>query len=145
MQLNLILKTGIADLKFGMIQNAVEALLGQPDLVFNDDDENIIWLYNVHKLRLTFYADEDFKLGYVVCSHPDMTIFNEKIYQKPVDEVLALFKKQGITNWEEEKLDAVFIYFNEDHWVVLQIEFGELSRIELGVVQKNLDEFDWQY
>ena len=53
-------KNGIDKLLFGMQQKDVEAIYGKPDKEFKDDDENIIYLYNKEKLRLTFYEDEKF-------------------------------------------------------------------------------------
>jgi hypothetical protein len=144
MTLNLLIRKGIGLLNFGQSTKQVETLLGKPDLAFDDEDFNKIWLYNALKLRLTFYADEDFKLGYLICSHPDMTLFEEKIYQKSIDEVLNLLKTKGIQTFEEEQFDSVFNYFNEDHWLIVQSEFGCVIKIELGVVAKNMDEFDWQ-
>lgn len=143
MNLNLTLKKGFSDLKFGLTTQAVETLLGKPDLSFDDEEFNIIWLYNELKLRLTFYADEDFKLGYIICSHLDLTVFDTQIINQSVSLILDLFKSKGIHTWEKEQFDTVFNYFNEDNWVVLITEFDVVNKVEIGVVQKNLDEFDW--
>ena len=62
-------KNGIDSLLFGMKQQDVTALYGAPDKKFEDDDNNLIFLYNQHKLRLTFYEDEDFRLGYIITSN----------------------------------------------------------------------------
>ena len=56
-------KSGIDKLLFGMKQKDVEVLYGKPNKQFKDEDENIIYLYNALKLRLTFYEDEAFRLG----------------------------------------------------------------------------------
>ena len=47
-------KNGINKLLFGMKQKDVEALYGMPSKQFNDDDANIIYVYNTEKMRLTF-------------------------------------------------------------------------------------------
>ena len=143
MNLNLILKKGFSDIKFGLTTKAVESILGKPNLTFNDDDDNIIWLYNELKLRLTFYADEDFRMGYIICSHLNVKIFEDNILEKPIEEVINNMKKKGLSTWETEQFDSTFNYFNEDNWLVLQSEFGLVNKVELGVVQKNLDEFNW--
>ena len=41
------------------------------DKQFLDEDDNVILLYNQHKWRLTFYADEELKLGYIITSNPE--------------------------------------------------------------------------
>ena len=73
------LKTGIAELVFGMKQKDVEAVYGKPDRQYKDDDNNIIYLYNDNYMRLTFYEDEDMKLGYIIGSHPELELFDNKL------------------------------------------------------------------
>ncbi len=73
------LKNGIDKLLFGMKQKDVEAIYGKPNKQFNDEDANIIYLYNDKKLRLTFYADENFRLGYILTRNIESTILNKKL------------------------------------------------------------------
>ena len=61
-----------------MKQKNVEAIYGKPDKQFKDEDKNIILVYNKFKWRLTFYEDEDFRLGYIISSNPELTLFNKK-------------------------------------------------------------------
>ena len=57
-------KNGIDQLLFGMKQKDVIDLYGTPNKKFEDDDSNMIFLYNDAKLRLTFYQDEDLQIRY---------------------------------------------------------------------------------
>ena len=81
------LKNGIDRLLFGMKQKDVEAIYGQPDKQFLDDDGNVIYIYFNNKLRLTFYEEEDFKLGYIVSSNPNLQILNHLVIGKKIEEV----------------------------------------------------------
>ena len=72
-------KIGIDQLLFGMKQKDVIGLYGTPDKQFEDDDSNIIFLYNQAKLRLTFYEDEDFRLGYIITSNPAVTLLDKNV------------------------------------------------------------------
>ena len=65
------LKNGIDKLLFGMKQNDVVALYGKPNRNYQDEDDNVIFAYNTLKMRLTFYQEEDLKLGYIVASSSD--------------------------------------------------------------------------
>lgn len=136
------LKHGVDKLLFGMKQKDVEALYGKPDKQFNDEDGNIICLYNELKCSLTFYEDEDFRLGYIICSHPDATILDRKIIGKNVDEVKA---ELPFKSWGKDDIDITENHFNESNWLILQSEYNDITRVELGAIIKDNDEFDWKF
>ena len=138
-------KFGIDSLLFGMKLADVKALYGNPDKQFKDDDQNNICIYNVQKMRLTFYEDEDFRLGYIIASHPDLTLFDQKVLGRKVTEVQQELQKHQFKTWEKEDFDLAENHFNEDHWLILQTEFDEITKVELGAVIKNQDDFDWKF
>ena len=70
------LKNGIDQLLFGMKQKDVEAIYGKPNKQFKDEDENVIYLYNEQKFRLTFYEDEDVRVGYSLSCNVDASVLN---------------------------------------------------------------------
>ncbi|HKX85882.1 MAG TPA: hypothetical protein VJL37_04375 [Flavobacterium sp.] len=139
-------KTGIDQLIFGMKQKDVKALYGNPDKQYEDEDSNIIYLYNDKKMRLTFYEDEDFRFGYVITSHPDAELFSEKIIGKSWQETERLLTDKNIKSLEKENFDSVDNYFNESNWMIFQVEYNEVIRFELGAVfNEKADEFDWKF
>ena len=135
-------KIGVDKLLFGMKQKDVEAIYGSPDKLFSDEDENVIWLYYTQKLRLTFYQDEDFRLGYLITSNPELLLLDKKIIGKKVDEIKT---KLPFKTWEQEDFDSIENHFNESNWLILQSEFGEIIRLEIGAIIKDNDEFDWKF
>lgn len=136
------LKHGVDKLLFGMKQKDVEALYGKANKQFNDDDGNIICLYNVLKCSLTFYEDEDFRLGYIICSHQDATILDRKIIGKNVEDVKA---ELPFKSWGKDDIDITENHFNESNWLILQSEYNDITRVELGAIIKDNDEFDWKF
>ena len=80
------LKNGIDKLLFGMKQKDVEAIYGKPDRNYKDEDDNQILVYNKLKSRLTFYQEEDFKLGYIVASGADLELFGNTIIGKKITD-----------------------------------------------------------
>ena len=138
-------KHGIDKLLFGMKQKDVETLYGKPDKTFKDDDQNVILLYNRQKWRLTFYEEDAFRMGYIICSHPELMLFDYKVIGSNVESVKKDLAPKGIRSWEIEDYDLAENHFNEDNWLILQSEFGMIVKVELGVVAKNLDEFDWKF
>lgn len=138
-------KHGIDKLLFGMKQPDVVALYGKPDKEFKDDDQNVILLYNEHKWRLTFYEDEGFRLGYIISSNPDLVLFDNKVIGSKTEAIKNALIAKGLKSWEEEDFDLTENHFNEENWLILQSEFGTVAKVELGVVAKNMDDFDWKF
>ena len=135
-------KNGVDKLLFGMKQKDVIAIYGNPDKQFEDEDSNLIFLYNQHKLRLTFYEDEAFKLGYIITSNQEATLLDKKIIGRNVIEVK---NELPFKIWEEEDFDSTENHFNESNWLILQSEYNDIIRIEIGAIINDNDEFDWKF
>lgn len=135
-------KNGIDKLLFGMKQKDVEALYGKPNKQFNDEDGNIIYLYNTEKLRLTFYEDENFRLGYLISSNPDLILLDKNVMGRNVEEVK---NELPFKTWEKEDFDSTENHFNESNWIILQSEFEIIVRVEIGAIINDNDEFDWKF
>jgi hypothetical protein len=136
-------KLGIDKLLFGMKQKDVETIYGNADKQFKDEDKNLILVYNEHKWRLTFYEDEELRLGYIISSNSDLTLLDKKVIGRKVEDVkqeLVTFK-----SWEQEDFDLAENHFNEDNWIILQTEFGEITNVEIGAIINKKDEFDWKF
>ena len=105
-------KNGVDVLLFGMKQKDVISVYGNPDKQFTDDDKNIIFLYYSKKLRLTFYEDEDFKLGYFITSNPESTLLGKTIIG---ENVIDLKNELPFKSWEVEDFDSTENHFNESN------------------------------
>lgn len=138
-------KFGYDQLLFGMKQKDVEAVYGKANHSFIDDEDNIVLMYNALKARLTFYAEEDFKLGYIIISNPDATLFTQKIIGQKANDAKAFLNQKGLKSFEAESFDSFTNFFNEDFWIILQTEFDEVIKVEIGAIIKNEDEFDWKF
>ncbi len=138
-------KIGIDQLVFGMKQKDVVSVYGNPDKQYKDEDNNVIYLYNSKKLRLTFYDDEDLRLGYMISSNADLELFSEKIIGKTSKAIEEMLTNKGIKSLEVENFDTVDNYFNESNWMIFQVEYDEVIRFELGAIFNDKDEFDWKF
>ena len=136
------LKNGVDKLLFGMKQKDVELLYGKPNKQYKDEDDNVICLYNQQKLSLTFYEDEEFRLGYIICSHPDAIILDKKVIGKNIDVI-----KQALPfkSWTKEDFDTTENHFNESNWLILQSEYDAIIRVEIGAIINDNDEFEWKF
>ncbi len=136
-------KNGIDKLLFGMKQKDVIAIYGKPNKQFEDDDKNVIYVYNEQKLRLTFYEDENLRLGYLISSSSNLTLFDKKVIDRNVEEVKL--EVSSFRSWEKEDFDLAENHFNEENWIILQTEFGKIANVELGAIINIKDEFDWKF
>lgn len=139
------LQHGLDRLLFGMTQKYVETLYGKPSRTIKDDEDNIIYIYNNEKMKLTFYADEDFRLGYITTTHPDLQLFNSKIINTDWDIVQGNLAIQKIVKFDQHEEDGVQIYFNEDNWLMLYVDYNQVVKVEIGAIINNKDEFDWKF
>lgn len=139
------LKSGIDKLIFGMKQNDVIAVYGKPNKNYKDEDDNVILVYNEQKVRMTFYKDEEFKLGYIVASSPDLELLGNKILFRKIADVKKDLNQNGHTKFTQEEFDTFENYFNEENWFILQTEFDEVVKFEIGAIINNKDEFEWKF
>ncbi|AWH85572.1 hypothetical protein HYN59_10830 [Flavobacterium album] len=139
------LKNGMGGLLFGMKEKDVKALYGEPDRKYKDEDTNVVYVYNDKKLRLTFYQDEDFRLGYLITANPNAELFSGKVIGEKWKQVEKQLEGKGIKSFEKENFDTVDNHFNEANWVIFQTEFGEVVKIEMGAIINAKDEFDWKF
>lgn len=140
------LKFGIDQLLFGMKQKDVEAIYGKPSSQYVDDEDNIVYVYNEQKMRLTFYDEEAMRLGYIIAQHPNLILFGEIIIGKTWEEVKTLLATNKITKLETEIVEGTENYFSEDNWLFINADYGEVFKIELGAVFKEKDDdFEWKF
>ncbi len=138
-------KSGIGELLFGMKQPDVISIYGQPDKKFTDDEKNVIMVYNKQQFRLTFYEDEQFRMGYIISSNPELEMFGHKAIGEPVEKLKELLISNGFKMWEKEDFDITENHFNESGWITLSSEFGRIVKVELGAIINDKDEFDWKF
>lgn len=138
-------KHGIDKLLFGMKLPDVKAVYGKPDKEYDDEDGNRIATFNQQKFRLTFYAEEDFRLGYIIAAGDELELFGHAVIGRASSDVKNELSQQGLVKWSRESYDTYDNWFNEDQWIVLQTEFGQVVKFELGAIINDKDEFDWKF
>lgn len=139
------LKSGIDKLLFGMKQNDVIAIYGKPDKNYKDEDDNVIFVYNAQKMRLTFYQEEALRLGYIVASSVALDLMGVSVIGKTIGDAKKELAEKGLVKFTQEAFDTFENYFNEDNWLILQTEFDEVVKVEVGAIITNKDEFDWKF
>lgn len=140
------LKFGIDKLLFGMQQKDVVAIYGKPNRQYNDDEENIVYVYNEHKMRLTFYEEEDLRLGYITSSNENLQLFGSNIIGKEWSIVKNILAQNKLSQFETEVVDGTENYFFENNWLFVNVDYGFVFKIEIGAIfTDNEDDFDWKF
>jgi hypothetical protein len=139
------LKYGIDNLLFGMKEQDVTKILGKPDTKYKDEEENVVFMYNARKLRLIFYKEEDFRLGYMTTTNPIVKLFNTTIISKNWSDIFPLLEKNKIKPFETDTVEGMTSYFNEENWLFFHVDYNEIVKIEIGAVFSDKDEFDWRF
>lgn len=139
------LKFGIDKLLFGMKQKDVEALYGKPNAQYEDEEDNIVYVYNAHKMRLTFYEEEEMRLGYITSTNPNLELFGTAIIGKPWSEVKTLLQNNKLSKFETEVVDGTENFFFEENWLFVNVDYNEVFKIEIGAIFTDDDEFDWKF
>ncbi len=139
------LKYGIDNLLFGMKEQDVTKILGKPDTKYKDEEENVVFMYNARKLRLIFYKEEDFRLGYMTTTNPIVKLFNTTIISKNWSDIFSLLEKNKIKPFETDTVEGMTSYFNEENWLFFHVDYNEIVKIEVGAVFSDKDEFDWRF
>ena len=139
------LKYGIDNLLFGMKEQDVTKILGKPDTQYKDEEENVVFMYNARKLRLIFYKEEAFRLGYMTTSNPIVKLFNTTLIGKNWSDVFLVLEKNKVKSFETDTVEGMMSYFNEENWLFIHVDYNEIVKIEVGAVFSDKDEFDWRF
>lgn len=143
--MELKLEIGIDNIKFGMKKSEVEQILGPPNRVRieEEDDDKLMLDYNDLNLRLSFYPKEEDKLGYIECSNKDLTFKGQKFIDLNIDLVKSELFGDIISDWEVEEYRSFTAHFNEEFWFTLQSDYEKVSEIELGVPFEKRETYKW--
>ena len=142
--MELKLGIGIDKIIFGLLESDITDMLGEPDKITTEEDSEteVIYQYFDRRLSLTFYEEETGKLGYLRTSDPAVTYHGHPLVGRPIMDVLkAAFPALG--DWDLEDYGSLEVYNFEDYWLVLNVEYGRITDIELGVLFNEDDTYNW--
>ncbi|MBK9735470.1 MAG: hypothetical protein IPO92_11040 [Saprospiraceae bacterium] len=140
----IILGSGLGELKFGMTREEVKKLVGKPDEVENlpgfdeeVNDELESWHYEESEFSLVFDADYDWKLVSIAISDPFFTLNGHSVIGMERDEVMSLFDKMGIEISNEEDLsddENPDLELVESEELGLMVWFSDGEAIEMQIL-----------
>jgi len=130
------LKEGLNELKFGLSMGGVKKILGNPDDTEIDDDDGEkteIWYYWEHGITVFFDYTEDKRCTCLETENIDATLLGKSISELKETDIKDLFSQKGYKDfetedetWGERRIsinDAVVdIYF--DNGEVVSVNWG---------------------
>ena len=136
-KLEIKIKEGLNELKFGLTMGEVKKILGNPDDIENineSDEPTEVWYYWEDGITLFFEENENNRCVCMETDNEEASLFGKKISSLKEKDIQDLFKKNHFKNfesedeaWGERRLsidDAVIdIYFDK----------GELTSVNWGV------------
>jgi hypothetical protein len=136
-KLEIILKKGLNELKFGLTKDEVTKLLGNPDdkeTIKEDDANTEIWYYWEDGITVFFGEEEDWRCICLETDNENAVILGKKISELKDSQIEELFAKNGYNEietedekWGEKRIsidDAVVDFYSEN---------GEILAVNWGV------------
>ena len=142
------IKKGLNELKFGLTMGEVKKILGDPDdTEIIDDSEEIteVWYYPDDGIIVFFEKCEEMRCVCLETDNPEAFLLGKKIADLKEKDIIELFSKNGFSDYEEEDEDwgEKRISFN-DAVADIYFENDELVSINWGVDYDEDDKPLWQ-
>ena len=146
----IVLGTGIGPLRFGMSQDEVRALVGEPEEIEASDDDDEFehqeWVYHEDDYLVSLYFDreDDFRLSCVETDNPHMRLFGEPIVGRNLADIQALMQRNGHPEPEVETMDGGEVRLSYVQSMIdLYFEDDELQFVNFGVFINDDLEVQW--
>lgn len=125
---------GVDDLVFGLSEQEIRSRLGTPDLIdeaWNDENE-LIYQYNEHKLRLSFYYEDNGQLSYIRCANESIRYNNHPIIGQNIKTIISDIFKIEDSNWEIEEYEFHQCYYSKKLNLSINVQYDSVTDIEIG-------------
>lgn len=131
--MEIVLGEGIGSLQFGMTETELTLALGQPDKIEVDQFTDRLLHYSQQALEFRLEAINQYRLGWITVKSPNVTLFGQKLIERPKDQVLAFLTQQiGRAN-DIEEIDGMDCYFFATVGLELQFNQDKLKGISFSV------------
>jgi len=128
---------GLGKIVFGMSQEDVKKILGNPNKISEEEkDDGIVYQYFDMLIKLKFDKKEHLKLYSIEVHNPKVTMFNQKILNKTKKEILKMLDDRGYKDIEHEDYDLFETLFCEEIWTTFSLELDRLIYFEFSPLFK---------
>lgn len=134
---------GLGPILFGKSQSDILELLGEPDKNFEDDYQDLNWVYFKGQINLKFEAENDDRLSWIECQSPQTSLFDKACIGLLQTDVVKHIDGKVLGEVEIQDFGSHESHLYADDWLELQFDMGHLSAISFGVLYDDEDEPQW--
>ena len=143
---------GFDKIKFGMTQDEVEDILGEPDEVeeqnYGEGESAEVFYYDELGISMSFDAEEDYRLVEISFEDESFILFDSIHVGQPIDEALTLAEKAQMGEYDLEDLstdgfEGKELYGFEKENINFWSDDKTLSSIQIGPYWVNDETIKW--
>lgn len=124
---------GLDNLVFGMSQDDVKSILGEPNKIDNDKYvSGSRYYYNSKMITIRFDGDEDFKLFSIEVFNDEVIFFGQKVIGNFKKDIEKLLRDNGYSDFEYEDYVSFDTLFCDEIYSTFNFEFDRLRSIEFS-------------
>lgn len=142
--MNANIGVGYGKILFGMKENEIIQVLGDPDKIIDAREDGIEYLYNSLKLKLFFGYEEDDRLYSIEVFDKDVTFLSYQIIGMPFEDFEKIMIAKGYNSCEHDD----YAYFNTVYYeeinTTFTMEFDEIKSFEFSpLFEEDKDTIIW--
>ncbi|WP_444942909.1 hypothetical protein ACJJIK_12355 [Microbulbifer sp. ZKSA006] len=130
-------------IQFGVTEAEAIALLGQPDKTYRTDEGSKRLQFNRLRLELSFEPENEDRLGWIEIHNPELSLGGRKIIGASQKSALTYVTKFLGEQPELEDFGSFVSVSYDQHWLELQIQFGHLDCVNVGVLYDEAESPRW--
>ncbi len=134
---------GVGRCRFGLTEPELVPELGAPDRRYLTDAGVERLQYFGLRVEFAIEPENGRRFGWAEVRHPDATLFGERVLGEPAAAVVRRLTEALGEEPKHERLGSLETYFYARHWVELQVRFGRVESVNLGVPYCENDEPRW--
>ncbi|MEL6930136.1 MAG: hypothetical protein AAFO95_16080 [Cyanobacteria bacterium J06600_6] len=140
--MDIILGWGFDQIRFGMKEADIVAILGSPDKKYESD-------YDLHLVYFSIKCDlwilkEDNRLHWIQSSNPKAQVFGKLLINENKKELISFLNSKLDDKLEIDDFGWNEYYTFTDTWLSLYFEFNVLTMFSFGHFWSDNDEPVWQ-
>lgn len=132
----ILLGEGLNDIRFGMTQDEVKAILNEPTETEKDSEEGVELItmhYDEQELSLVFDGSVDFKLISIASSNENTTLKERKLIGLSEGDLISALESMDFDDVSDEyfeaESDSENMYTSDEFGINFFIDNGEVSEV----------------
>ena len=134
---------GLDRFVFGQTQSEIISALGPADKQYATDSGRICLQYFDLRVEFSFSPEEENRLGWIEVYNPAATLFGHLVVGEQVARITKLTAEALGEEPEHKDFGSLETFFFPKAWLELQVTFGRVVCVSLGVVYDERDEPIW--